>query len=233
MSFSFRVGAALCLGLCLVLGGCGSKEPAQRTAFIAFLQTRILDKPGLGVPKLTEEEKGKFGDYAGHYAVISDFNDGMSSAVSQPMNALIAKGAIRSIAEVVARRGDIEQVQQGMATLRGALDKQQAAADQARAALKQPDDLKTVYDRAYTRTVTVPATTFKDVFPAVDFTLAETLKIADFLQKNAAKVKITGSNVTVEDPATLAELNKMLQSLQLRGAELSAAQRKLQTMVRG
>ncbi|AMM25643.1 DUF3053 family protein [Variovorax sp. PAMC 28711] len=233
MSFPFRAFAALCLGLSLLLAGCGSKEPAQRTAFIGFLQTRILDKPGLHVPKLTEEEKGRFGDYAAHYAVISDFNDGMSSAVSQPMNALIAKGAIRSIAEVVARRGDIEQVQQGMATLRAALDQQQAAADQARAALKQPDDLKTVYDQAYARTVTVPATTFKDVFPAVDFTLAETLKIADFLQKNAAKVKITGSNVTVEDPATLAELNKMLQSLQLRGAELSAAQRKLQAMVRG
>ena len=35
------------------LSGCGDKEPAQRKAFIDFLQTRILDKPVLAVPQLT------------------------------------------------------------------------------------------------------------------------------------------------------------------------------------
>ena len=43
-----------------------NKEAEQRKAFTAFLQTRVLDKPGLRVPMPTEEEKASFGDYAKH-----------------------------------------------------------------------------------------------------------------------------------------------------------------------
>ena len=233
MTFRHRFFVALCLGVAMLLAGCGSKEPAQRAAFIEFLQTRILDKPGLHVPQLTDEEKGKLGDYASHYAVIADFNSGMDAAVGKPMNELISKGQIRSISDVVARRADIKTVQDGMVALRTALDRQQATADQAHAALKQPDDLKVVYDKAYDRTVTTPAATFREVFPAIDATLAQTLKIAGFLDANAAKVKISGATVQVSDAATLAEFNGMAQALQQRGAELQNAQRKLQAMVRG
>jgi hypothetical protein len=233
MTFNSRFFIALCLGASFLMAGCGSKEPAQREAFKTFLQTRILDKQGLRVPKLTEEEKTTLGDYTSHYAVIADFNSGMDAAVGKPMNELINKGQIRSISDVIARRADIKTVQDGMVALRTALDKQQATADQARAALKQPDDLKVVYDKAYERTVTGPAAIFKEVFPAIDATLAQTIRIAEFLDKNAAKVKISGATVQVSDPATLAEFNGMVQVLQQRGAELQTAQRKLQTMVRG
>lgn len=233
MTLRNRFLVALCLGVAVLLAGCGSKEPAQRAAFIEFLQTRILDKQGLRVPKLTEEEKTRLGEYTGHYAVIADFNSGMDAAVGKPMNELISKGQIRSIGDVIARRGDLKTVQDGMVALRTALDKQQATADQARAALKQPDDLKAVFDKAYERTVTTPAATFREVFPAIDATLAQTLRIAEFLDRNAARVKISGTTVQVSDAATLAEFNTMAQALQQRGAELQNAQRKLQAMVRG
>ncbi|MET3495141.1 DUF3053 domain-containing protein [Variovorax boronicumulans] len=223
----------LCLAFSLMLAACGNKEAEQRTAFIAFLQTRVLDKPGLRVPKPTEEEKASFGDYAAHYAVIADFNEGMNKSVSQPMGEVVAKGALRSIGDLATRRDDLKAAKEGLAGLRTALDQQLSKADAARAQLKQPEDLKQVYDKAYEKTVSAPAATFKEVFPALATTFDGALAVGDYLQKNKSKIQISGSSVTVTDPAVQAELNKMLQDLNSQSAAINAAQRKMQAMVRG
>ena len=57
MKSLFRPIFALALALPLLLAACGDKEPEQRAAFTQFLQTRIIDKPGVRVPQLTAEEK--------------------------------------------------------------------------------------------------------------------------------------------------------------------------------
>lgn len=223
----------LLLAFGLVLAACGNKEAEQRAAFIAFLQARVLDKPGVRVPVPNAEEKASFGDYAQHFAVITDFNDGMNKSVSEPMNQVMAKGALRSVGDLIARRGDIQAAKDGMKALRTALDEQLAKANAARAQLKQPDDLKQVYDKAYEKTVAAPAATFTEVFPALDATFDGALAISDYLEKNKAKVQLSGSTVTVSDPAVQSELNGMLQKLNSQSAAVSAAQRKLQAMVRG
>ena len=76
------------------VAGCND-EPAERKAFIEFLQTRIIDKPGLHVPHLTQEESASFGDYAKQYAIITDFNDGLERSVAKPMADAISRGTIR------------------------------------------------------------------------------------------------------------------------------------------
>ena len=233
-TFIRRLGAlSLLVAFSLVLAACGSKEAEQRKAFTEFLQTRVLDKPGLHVPTPTPEEKTAFGDYAQHYAVITDFNEGMNKSVSQPMSQVMAKGALRSIADLASRRDDLKAAKEGLAGLRTALDQQLATADAAHAKLKQPDDLKQVYDKAYERTVTMPAATFKEVFPALDTVFDSALTIGDFLQQNKSKIQVSGTSVTVTDPAVQAELNKMLQQLNGQSAAINAAQRKMQAMVRG
>ena len=233
-TFIQRMGAlSLVLAFGLVLAACGNKEAEQRTAFIEFLQTRVLDKPGLRVPSPSEEQKKSFGDYAQHYAVITDFNEGMNKSVSQPMGEVMAKGALRSIADLSSRRDDLKAAKDGLAGLRSALDQQLAKADAARAQLKQPDDLKQVYDKAYEKTVAAPAATFKDVFPALDTVFDGALAVGDYLQQNKSKIQISGASVTVTDPAVQAELNKMLQNLNGQSTAINAAQRKMQAMVRG
>jgi len=233
-TFIQRLGAVALLAVfSFALAGCGNKEAEQRKAFISFLQTRVIDKPGLRVPTPTAEEKASFGDYAQHYAVITDFNEGMNQSVSQPMTQIMAKGALRSIADLSSRHDDLKAAKDGMGGLRTALDQQTAKADAAHAQLKQPDDLKQVYDKAYDKTVTAPASTFKEVFPALDSVFDSALAIGDFLEKNKSKIQISGSSVSVTDPAVQAELNKMLQQLNSQPAAINAAQRKLQSMVRG
>ena len=65
------MAAAVALfALSFTLAACGHDEVAQRKAFMEFLQTRIIDKPGIGVPQPTDDAARSFGVYAKHCAVI-------------------------------------------------------------------------------------------------------------------------------------------------------------------
>ena len=156
MNVSFRPRWWLAIALPLALAACGSSEPDQRAAFKQFLQTRIVDKPGVHVPKLTADESKSFGEYATHYAVITDFNSDMDASV-KPLGSLVQKSTVRSLGDVVSRRDDLKAVQSGLNDMAVQLKAQQAKADSAHAQLKQPEDLKAVYDSAYDRTP-APAT---------------------------------------------------------------------------
>ena len=232
MKTLFRPFLLLALALPLVLAACGSKEPEQRAAFTQFLQTRIVDKPGVRVPKLTEEEKKSFGDYAAHYAVITDFNAAMDASV-KPMGNLMQKGAVRSLNDVIARRDDIKTVQTALKDMGEALTKEQAKADAARAQLKQPDDLKVVYDKAYAKTVTVPADTFREVLPQISGTLDSSLKVAEYVEAHKAQIDLSGPMPKVQDPTVLAELNKLLQDLTAQAQKVQQAQTRLQAVMLG
>ncbi len=232
-SMWMRLAGACLLAAGLALAACGSKEPEQRAAFIQFLQTRVLERPGVRVPKPTDEQKKPFGDYAQHYAVIADFNESMNRSVGQPMEAVIARGSPRSIGDIVARRDDIRTAREGVKQMRTALDANLAKADAAHAALRQPEDLKAVFDKAYEKTVTLPAATFREVFPALDAVLAGAVRIGDYVDAHRAQIQIAGNAITVSDTKVKDELNAMLQELNDHTGAINAAQRKLRTVVSG
>ncbi|RJX77641.1 DUF3053 domain-containing protein [Pseudomonas sp. LS-2] len=232
MNVSFRPHWLLALALPLALAACGSSEPDQRAAFKQFLQTRIVDKPGVHVPKLTADESKSFGEYATHYAVITDFNSGMDASV-KPLGSLVQKGAVRSLGDVVSRRDDLKAVQSGLNDMATQLKAQQVKADSAHAQLKQPEDLKAVYDSAYDRTVSVPANTFLSVVPQINSTLDSSLKVADYLDAHKAQIEINGPVVKVQDPKVQAELNALLQDLNAQARTVQQAQARLQTVMLG
>jgi hypothetical protein len=229
MKSLFRPAALLVLALPLVLAACGDKEPEQRAAFSQFLQTRILDKAGLRVPQLTADESKAFGDYSTHYAVITDFSTSMDNSV-QPLGELVKKGSMRSLDDVVARRDEIRAIQTGLGDIATQLTQEQAKADAAHAQLKQPEDLKAVYDKAYDKTVSVPAQTFREVLPQLAATFDSSLKVADYVTAHKAQIQISGSMLTVSDPKVQAELNRLLQDLGEQGKKAQQAQVRLQKL---
>ncbi|MNS93894.1 hypothetical protein D3C72_1280920 [compost metagenome] len=232
MKSLFRPFLMLVAALPLMLAACGDKEPEQRAAFTQFLQTRIVDKPGVRVPKLTDDETKAFGDYAAQYAVITDFNAGMDASV-KPLSGIMQKGAMRSLGDIVSRRDDLKTVKAALADMGEALKAQQAKADAAHAQLKQPADLKPVYDKAYEKTVSLPADTFRDVLPQLNATFDSSLKIADYVEANKAKIEITGPVVKVSDPAVQAELNQLLQDLNAQAKNVQQAQTRMQALMLG
>jgi hypothetical protein len=224
----------LVVGLLLAIGlvACGDGEATQRKAFIEFLQTRIIAKPGVHVPKLTAEETVALGPYAKHYAVIADFNAGLDEVVSKPMRRAL-EAAPRSLDQLAAKRAEIAEIKSGMAAIRGALDRQLATAETARGALKQPDDLKPVYDAAYDRDVTQPAKAFAEIFPDVDDAVRGILAFADFLEQNRDKVKIEGSMIRVIDPSVQARLQTLIDAMRAKQHAIQKAQQRLREVVRG
>ena len=232
MTVSFSRHWLLALALPLLLTACGSSEPDQRAAFKQFLQTRIIDKPGVHVPKLTPDESKSFGDYTQHYAVITDFNSGMDAS-TKPLNGFVQKGAFRSLGDVIARRDDLKTVQAGVNDLVVQLKQTLAKADAAHAQLKQPDDLKAVYDSAYDRTVSVPANTLLTVMPQVNGAFESGLKVADYVDAHKAQIQINGSVVQVTDPKVQAELNTLLQDLNAKAKVVQDAQTRMQAVLLG
>ena len=226
LSFSL----ALLLGL--ALAGCSS-EASDRQTFIEFLQTRIIDKPGLHVPRPTPQEEKTFGEYNQHYAVILDFNSALDTKVATPMRSLMSKGMPRNIAELMNQRADLAAMKTITATLRTSIDTELGKADAARAALTQPADLKVVYDKAYARTVTEPAAAVKDVLPAVDDVLASAEKLAAHLDANKASVEIKGSSIVISDPAVLAQANVLMTQMGEKSEAIMAAQRKMNALLSG
>ena len=226
------VRAALFALLGVLLVGC-SNEPAQRKAFIEFLQTRIIDKPGLHVPHLTTDETKSFGDYARQYAIITDFNDGLDKSVAKPMADAINRGAIRSLDDVVTRHADFVAARDGIAQLRDAIEKQLAAADAAHATLKQPDDLKAVFDKAYERDVTTPAKAFEDIFPDLSQALTSVVDLGDFIAQHKDKVTINGSVLQTSDPALQPQLQALLNALIAKNEAILKAQEHLRAVMNG
>jgi hypothetical protein len=217
----------------LFLAACGGNEEQERAAFVEFLQTRIIDKPGIHVPKLTDEEKAAFGPYADHYAVITNFNAAMDESISPKMQAVMRDGAIRSLSDVVSAKPRLETARAGINEMNGALTQALAEADAARAALEQPEDLKPVYDKAYARLVTEPATAFRQIVPVMNDVLGKAIELGTYIEANRARVRLNGPMIETSDPKIQNAINERIESLQSHQQAVQSAQRRMMEVVQG
>jgi len=217
----------------LFLAGCGGNEGQQRAAFTEFLKTRILDKPGLHVPKLTDEEKASFGPYAAHYAIITDFNKAMDESVSPKLSGAMEAGAIRSLADVVSARARLEAARAGINEMGSALTTALAQADAAHAKLDQPVDLKATYDKAYARLVTEPAASFKDIVPVIDKAMGDAISLSQYIDEHRSSVRVSGPNIETRNPAVQSAINEKLSAIQSDQQAVQAAQSRVRSIMYG
>jgi hypothetical protein len=224
---------AACLFAGLLLAGCGPSEGDQRKAFIAFLQSEVMSRPGARLPRPDAEKQKAFGDYADHYAVITRFHERMDTTVAKPMQQAMGGGMPRSIEEVVSRKADIAAVRAGFGTMRKALDEAHAATEAERAALKQPADLKPVYAAAFDKLVTVPVTTFREIFPPTDEAFAAILAMAEVIESNRASIKLSGSQIEIANPALRAKVQEAMSAMSGKQRAMTEAQQTLRRVLYG
>lgn len=214
----------------LMLAGCFDKEPEQRKAFIEFLQKRVIDRPGLKIPIVKDEETAAMGPYAIHYGVMRRFHTTLDDSISKQLMQAVQAGTVRSFQELANRREDFVAVRDGMLRLREALDKAEADANADRAKLTQPKDLEVVYAKAYDKLVTRPARTIRDILPPLEGTLLSGQELANYLHDQRAAITYRGSNIETNNPEVRGRLAQLLQSITDQSSQLDAAKRKLQAL---
>ncbi|MES2889409.1 MAG: DUF3053 family protein [Pseudomonadota bacterium] len=156
----------------------------------------------------------------------------MDEAVFEKMNEIMTRGKVNSM-EAIKRRDDLVASRKAVPKLVSALNAARSKADAARATLKQPDDLKAVYDQVDARIVKAPAETLQDVLSHTQAQLDSVLKVVDFVQQHPQKIKLNGSMAEVQDPALLQQLNGLMEEMNSRAQQVMDDQRKINTMVYG
>jgi hypothetical protein len=227
--------AAGIAALFLLAGGlaaCGDSEPDQRKAFIVFLQTRIIDKFGVHIARPTGEEKESFGPYAAHYAVILDFFEDIDLvAKSEKINDALPK--LRSAQDLIDRRTEVRLAADRMGEGLKEIDVKLAAIRKARDALKQPDDLKAVYDAAFDKIITKPVQDFHETTPLAQQIAVAAANFGDYMAAHRDTVKIVGTSPQATDRKTQIEVNALANALNSLGPRMNDAQRRMRIMLYG
>jgi hypothetical protein len=108
-------------GFALSLAGCG-EEAAQRKAFIQFVQTRIIDKPGLHIPIMSDQDVANFGPYADHYRIMNGFHHRLGASITQDFARAMQIDSPRSLAELANHRDILPVLKAGLANMKSELD---------------------------------------------------------------------------------------------------------------
>ncbi len=210
--------------LALQITACGDKEPEQRKAFMAFLQTTVLPG-GERLPTLTDDQKKQFGTYVADYQILLTFTQQYTQAVNASLLPVLDQvSQIRVPQDYLTHRVDLQQSAGALNLLGPQIERLKKQADDARAALKQPDDLKAVYEQAYTKLVIQPA---QQVTPVVTSaaTLSETLiQVGNFLNMQGGQVTYGPTSVAFPTRLQATQYNELMAGLQSQHQQLMQAQ---------
>jgi hypothetical protein len=223
---------AVLVALAAGLVACGDSEVDQRKAFIAFLQTRILDKPGVHIPRPNDDDIKSFGPYAAHYAVIVEFvSNSDLAAMGKKLNDSLPK--LSSARDLIDRRAEIRAAGKQIGEVFNDADRKLAETTKAHEALKQPDDLKVVYDKAFDKVITKPMQGFHDTVPLALEIVTAAADLGDYMYGHRDKIKIIGTVPQAADARTQGEVNALAAKLNAHGARFGEAQKRLRVILEG
>ena len=223
--------------LALTLAGWGSSEADQRKAFIAFLQD-INNRAGAHVPVPNANDEKAFGPYLQHYAIILDFNKDTKAPTDEFIARLIKLGygpspAPRTIEQIAATPADLTAAKDGLDKMTQGIETRLAKINADRAALKQPDDLKAVYDKTFDKLVTAPAVAFENSAKALDGGIDAALALVAYINAHRTKFVVSGMQIQAKDQHTLDELTPLMKAYQDAGERFVAAQRQSDRVLGG
>jgi len=198
-------------GFCvaLLLAGCGDKEPEQRKAFMSFLRDRVVNTTRNAVPVMTDKDKEDFGPYAAQYDVMFNFSRFMTEATKEYGKFTRAQGRLSNMQPLQDNWQQLASMRTELGWIEETFSSEYKKANDRRAGLQQPDDLKEIYDKAFDKLVTVPAKGFGVMLPALQNLLGETENVGRFLSDNKARIKIVGAEIQVEDLELLTKWKDM------------------------
>ncbi|MEJ4046608.1 DUF3053 domain-containing protein [Erwinia sp. SLM-02] len=221
----------MALFLVLQLTGCGDKEADQRKAFIDFLQNTVM-RSGEHLPSLSEDQKQKFGNYVSDYAIIYGFSQQVNKAVDTGLKPVVDElSAIRTPQDYLTRRDSLRQASGSLGVLNQQIQAAKTQADSSKATLKQPEDLKTVYDNVFNKVVTQPADALMPLLPTLQTLSQDVIQVGDFLQQQGTRVTFNGPAVQFPTQDQASAYNTLMSNLSMNAQSLTQAQNVLQNSI--
>jgi hypothetical protein len=219
----------ICILIVVASVGWGSSEADQRKAFIAFLQD-INTRPGIHYLVPTPADEKAFGPYLQHYTIILDFakdmNVSMQDFIAQAIKLGLGPNPVpRTIEQIAAAPADLSAAKDAIDKMKQALEARLAKITADRAALKQPDDLKAVYDKTFERLVTAPAVALDNSAKALDTGIDAALALAAYINTHRTRLVVSGMQIQAKDQRTLDEIAPLMKAYQDGGERFVAAQR--------
>lgn len=220
----FLIGTAL---TCMMLSGCGDDPPAspeeiRDEAFIAFLKQNILDQDILSIPRLTTEQRQAFGILAGHYDIIVQFHDTLSSTLNT---------CFPQIMEQIQRLQTLPNLQRNWQSvsavrdllnvrIRKSLDEAYQVALNSRQSLIQSEKVKPVFNDVFIRSVEAPVSSVHNLLKMMSESLDIMENMGSFLDDNRDNISFSGILVQAKTPTMQEELNTLMKEFNFRAKEL-------------
>jgi hypothetical protein len=225
--------AILAVALTLPLAGCGDKEPERAKAFAELLQTRLLYRPGVHFPNLTDEEREKIGHFSDDLAVLRTFDDDLTAIMRDLAKSIHPAPANVQPLDLPKYRPDFVAARSFLTGVSAGVDSVLAKAQGAREKLHQPEEVKVKFDAAFEQMVTQPASALREIIPLALPTLDSEIEIADFVDTHKADIKAVGGQFSVSKPAVRKQLEALVATYAERQAKVQTARRKLELVIEG
>jgi len=136
-----------------------------------------------------------------------------------------------TVDKLLEKRDELQKMAESSKNWREKLVVLRKQADTRHAALKQPDDLKKVYDQAYEKVVVQPSAVAEQAFTLLPKVLTLVVTKADFIKAQGKNVTISGNRLQFDKQATLDKYNAIQQQLVPLNAELIKLSAEMQKMV--
>lgn len=218
----------MALLLVFQLAGCGDKEADQRKAFIDFLQNTAM-RSGEHLPALSEDQKQRFGNYASDYAIVYGFSQQVNRAMDSGLKPVVDElSAIRVPQDYLSHRDSLRQASGSLEVLAQQIQTARTQADSSKAGLKQPEELKTVYDSLYNKVVTQPADSLLPLLPSLQKLSQDVVQTGDFLQQQGSQVTFNGQGVQLPSQQLATQYNTLMSNISANANALGQAQNALQ-----
>ncbi|HHH1106125.1 TPA: DUF3053 domain-containing protein [Yersinia enterocolitica] len=229
--YSRWLAPLLALLVVFQLTACGDKEPEQRKAFIDYLQNTVM-RSGMKLPTLSEDQKQKFGPYVSDYAILVTFSQQLSKSVDASLTPAIAQiNEIRVAQDYLNKRDALQQSAGALNLLVQQIRTAKTQADSAVAALKQPDDLKVVFNKVFDNVVTQPTNVLIPAVPVVSAFVQDLAQVGDFLQQQGTQVTFNNGGVQFQTAQQTAQYNAMMANLVAKYPAMMAAQKSVMSVM--
>ena len=233
------VRSAMCVLFAATLAGFSwsNGEAEQRKSFIAFLQD-INNRPGVHFLVPTTNDEKAIGPYLQQYAIILDFDEDMKS----PMNDFVAQvikigygpnPTPRTIEQMAAAPADLAAAKDAVDKMEQVIETRLAKVTADRAVLKQPDDLKAVYDKTFDKLVVAPTLAFENSAKTLGNGIDSALTLVNYINAHRTKLVVSGMQIQAKDQRTLDELAPLMKAYQDAGERFVAAQRQSDRVLQG